>query len=190
MSFFDANFDEIFENFGLLNSRFTKKIQEEIDAMLKEANSGKLKGTWKTKEINEPGMKGWIFMGSFGSDKALEPLDPSKPQKKRPIPERPFEFSKNMPEETREPLTDVFEAEKATKIYLELPGEEKEDIQLKAEEGSIEVKAKNFYKKIDVPNNNVSTEKMTSDYKNGVLTITLPKKISLRKEDTAREKTV
>ena len=85
---------------------------------------------------------------------------------------------------------DVFEEEKATKIYLELPGEEREDIQLKAKEGSIEVKAKNFYKKIDLPDNNVSTEKITNDYRNGVLTITLPKKIPLRREDTARQKTV
>jgi HSP20 family protein len=190
MSFFDAEFDEIFENLGLFNSKSMKKIQEEIEAMLKEVNSGELKGTWKTKEINEPGMKGWIFMGSIGSDEALEPLDPLKPQKKRPIPERPLELSKSMYEETREPLTDVFEDEKAMKIYLELPGEEKEDIQLKAREGSIEVKAKNFYKKIDLPNDNVSTEKMTSDYRNGVLTITLPKKMPLRKEDTARQKTI
>jgi HSP20 family molecular chaperone IbpA len=190
MSFFDANFDEIFENFGLFNSKSMKKIQEEIDAMLKEVDSDELKGTWKTKEINEPGMKGWIFIRSFGSDEALEPFDPLKPQKKRPVPERPFDLSKNKREETREPLTDVFEEEKATKIYLELPGEEKEDIQLKANEGSLEVKAKNFYKKIDLPNDNVSTEEMTSDYRNGVLTITLPKKISLRKEDSAREKTV
>jgi HSP20 family molecular chaperone IbpA len=190
MSFFDANFDEIFENFGLFNSKSMKKIQEEIEAMLKEVDSGELKGTWKTKEINEPGMKGWIFMGSFGSDDSLEPLDPLKPQKRRPIPERPFELQENAPEEVREPLMDVFEEEKATKIYLELPGEEKEDIQLKAKEGSIEVKAKNFYKKIDLPDNNVSTEKITNDYRNGVLTITLLKKIPLRREDTARQKTV
>jgi len=190
MSFFDSNFDEIFENFGLFNGKSMKKIQEEIEAMLKEVDSGELKGTWKTKEINEPGMKGWIFMGSFGSDDALEPLDPLKPQKRRPIPERPFELQEKAPEEVREPLMDVFEEEKATKIYLELPGEEREDIQLKTKEGSIEVKAKNFYKKIDLPDNNVSTEKITNDYRNGVLTITLPKKIPLRREDTARQKTV
>ena len=100
MSFFDANFDEIFENFGLFNGKSMKKIQEEIEAMLKEVDSGELKGTWKTKEINEPGMKGWIFMGSFGSDDALEPLDPLKPQKRRPIPERPFELSARARERT------------------------------------------------------------------------------------------
>jgi len=187
---FDDNFDEIFENLGMFNIKSMKKIQEEIDAMLKEVNSGKLKGTWKTKEIDEPGMKGWIFMGSFGSNEALEPLDPLKPQRRRPIPERPFELPKNKPEETREPLTDVFEEEKATKLYLELPGEEKDDIQLKVKENSLEVRAKNFYKKIDISNNNFSTEKMTSDYKNGVLTITLPKKIPLRKEDSQKQKTI
>ena len=187
---FDKDFDEIFENFGMFNSKSMKKIQEEIDAVLKEVNSGKLQGTWKIKEINEPEMKGWIFMGSFGSDAALEPLDPLKPRRRRPTPENPFELPKNILEEPREPLTDVFEEEKATKIYVELPGEEKEDIQLKAKEDSIEVKAKNFYKKIDLANNNMSTEKMTTNYKNGVLTIMLPKKIPLRKEDTEKQKMV
>ena len=187
---FDADFDDIFKSLGTFSNKSMKKIQEEIKAILKEVNDGRLKGTWKTKEIYEPGMKGWIFMGSFGSDDALEPLDPLKPQKRRPIPERPFELQKNSPEETREPLTDIFEEEKATKIYLELPGEEKEDIQLKAKEDSIEVKAKNFYKKVNLPNSNVSTGKMTTDYKNGVLTITLPKKLPLRREDKEKQKTV
>lgn len=141
---FDENFDEIFENFGIFNNKSRKKIQEEIDAIFKEVNIGKLKGEWKTKEINEPGIKGWILMGRLGSDEALEPLDPLRPQKRRPMPERPFEIPKNTPEETREPLTDVFEDKKATKIYLELPGEEKEDIQLKVKEDSIEVKAEEF----------------------------------------------
>jgi len=187
---FDENFDEIFQNLGVFNKESMKKIQEEINSIIKEVNSGRLKGTWKTKEINQPGMKGWIFMGTFGSDKVLEPIDPLRPQKRRPTPERPFELRNSTPEETREPLTDVFEEENTTKIYLELPGEEKEDIQLKAKKDGIEVKTKNFYKKINLLNNNVSTEKMTTKYKNGVLTITLPKKIPLRKQDTEKQKMV
>jgi HSP20 family molecular chaperone IbpA len=187
---FGENFDEFFENFGMLNDKSRKKIQEEIDAIFKKLKSGKLKGKWETKEINQPGVKGWIFMGSFGSDEALEPLDPLRPQRRRPMPERPFEIPKATSEETREPLTDVLEEETVTKIYVELPGEEKEDIQLKINEGSIEVKAKNFSKKIDLPNDNVSTEKITQEYKNGVLTITLPKKIPLRKEDAKKQKMI
>jgi HSP20 family molecular chaperone IbpA len=187
---FDENFDEIFQNLGIFNKESVKKIQEEINSIIEEVNSGKLKGTWKTKEINQPGMKGWIFMGTFGPDRVLEPIDPLRPQKRRPTPERSFELRKNTPEEPREPLTDVFEEEKTTKIYLELPGEEKEDIQLKAKEDGIEVKAKNFYKKIDLLNNNVSKGKMTTEYKNGVLTITLPKNMPLRKQDTEKQKMV
>ena len=186
---FGENFDEIFGNFAF-NSKFRKKIQEEIDTIFKEVKSGKLKGTWETKEINEPGMKGWIFMGSFGSDEALEPLDPLRPQRRRPMPERPFEVPKTALEEMREPLADVFEEENAIDVYVELPGEEKKDIKLKVKEDSVEVKAKSFYKKIDLPNNNVAAERMTSEYKNGVLRITLPKKASLRKEDAEKQKMV
>jgi HSP20 family molecular chaperone IbpA len=187
---FDENFDEIFERFSIFDNEFRKKMKQEVDAIIKEINSGKLKGTWESKEINEPGMKGWIFTGSLGSDEALEPLDPLKPQRRRPMPEGPFELPKNTSEEKREPLTDVFEEEKVTKIYLELPGEEKKNIQLKVNQNDLEVKAKNFYKKVNLPNNGVSTEKITTDYKNGVLVITLPRKIPLRKEDAEKQKMI
>ncbi len=187
---FNEDFDEIFKKINALEKESSKKIQEEIATILRKINGGNIEGTWKTEEINEPGMKGWISWGSFRSHKALEPIDPLKPQKRRPLPEEPFEIPEGASEEKRRPLTDVFEEEKATKVYVELPGEEKEDIQLKVKEGSIEVKAKNFHEKIHLPNNNVSTEEMTTDYKNGLLTITLPKRIPLRKEDTKKQKAV
>jgi HSP20 family molecular chaperone IbpA len=187
---FDDDFDDFFESLGLFNGKSSKKIQEEIDAILKEINSDKLEGTWETRNIDEPGMKGWVLMGRFRSDEELEPLNPLRPQKRRPMPEKPFETSRSTPEEASEPLMDIFEEEKATKIYLELPGEEKENIQLMTKDGIIEVKTKNFYKKIDLRNNNFSTEKMTTDYKNGVLIITLPKRTLLRKEDTEKQEMV
>lgn len=187
---FGEDFDDIFENLGIFNEKSMKKIQDEINAILKEVKNGKLGGKWETKEIAEPGLKGWIFMGRFGSDDALEPIDPLKPRPRRPMPEKPFEIPKTANEEIREPLTDVFEEKNAMKVYVELPGEEKEAIQLKVNDDIIEVKAKNFFKKIHLPNNNVSTEKMTREYKNGVLMVTLPKKISLRKEDIEKQRMV
>ncbi|MCK4313474.1 Hsp20/alpha crystallin family protein, partial [Candidatus Bathyarchaeota archaeon] len=60
--------------------------------------------------------------------------------------------------------------------YLELPGEEKDDIQLNVTEGKVEVKAKKFYKTIDIPTRNINIENISSKYKNGVLEITIPKK--------------
>ena len=92
------------------------------------------------------------------------------------MPKRPFEVSEKALKEIREPLTDVFEEDKAVKIYVELPGEEKDDIQLNVTEGKVEVKAKRFHKMIEVPTRNIDIEKASSKYKNGVLEITVPKK--------------
>jgi len=184
----DNDFDEIF-NLDVFNSGFVKRFQREIDEIFKEIKNGKIKGTWETREINQPGVKGYIIQGHFGTDESLEPFEPLKPSKRRPLPEKPFELPKNALKETREPLTDIFEEGNATKIYVELPGEEKEDVHLKATEDSIEIKAKNFYKMIELPNRRADKKAITSKYKNGVLEVTIPKK-ELRKNDAEKERLV
>jgi len=90
----------------------------------------------------------------------------------------------------REPLTDIFDENDVIKIYMELPGEEKEDIQLNFKEGYTEIKARSFYKKVKLPNADVDLGKVTSEYKNGVLKVSVPKKTKLRSEDTAKERMV
>jgi len=186
----DSDFDRIFGNFNLFTSRFMKRFHSEIDEIFKDVKNGKIKGTLETREINEPGVKGYIIQGRFDSDEALEPIEPLKPLKRRPLPERPFELSEDALKETREPLTDIFEEEDATKIYIELPGEEKEDIHLKVTEDGIEVKAKNFYKMIELPNRHSDKQKVSSKYKNGVLEITIPKQTRLQKKDSEKERLV
>lgn len=145
--------------------------------------SKKLKGKWIIKQIDDPGVKGYVIQGRLGPDQPLEPFNPFEPRnplERRPIPQRPFRNSENI-NEVRKPLTDIFEEEKAVKIYVELLGEEKEDIRLNVKENKVEVKAKNFYKMIEVPGN-VETEKASAKYNNGVLTVTIPKKKPSEKE--------
>jgi HSP20 family protein len=187
---FDSDFDEIFGDFDFFNTKFMKRFQSQMDEIFKEIKNGKLDGTWETRQIKEPSVNGFIIMGRFSSDQAQEPFEPLKPLRRRPMPENPFELPKNAPRETREPLTDIFEEENATKIYVELPGEEKEDIHLKVTEDSIEVKAKNFHRIIDLPNRHIAKETVTSKHKNGVLEITIPKKMGLRKKDAEKERMV
>jgi len=69
----------------------------------------------------------------------------------------------------------VFEEKDNVKLYVELPGAEKDDIQLNVTEGQVEVKAKNFYKTIDLPTRDVESNKAVANYKNGVLEVTIPK---------------
>jgi HSP20 family molecular chaperone IbpA len=187
---FDSDFDEIFGDFDIFSNRFMKRFQGEIDEIFKEIKNGKIKGTFETREINEPGVKGYIIQGRFGLDHTSEPLEPLKPSRRRPLPEKPFELPEGALKKMREPLTDIFEEENATKIYVELPGEEKEDIVLKVTEDSVEVKAKSFCKMIKLPNRHIAKETVSSKYKNGMLEITIPKKTELRKKDAEEEKAV
>ncbi|MEM4704546.1 MAG: Hsp20/alpha crystallin family protein, partial [Candidatus Bathyarchaeia archaeon] len=97
------------------------------------------------------------------------------PLKRPPMLAKTAAAQKKAVKEMREPLTDIFEENNAFKVYIELPGEEKEDITFTIKGGTLEVKAKNFYKTIKLPSDHINAEKSTSQYKNGVLTITIPK---------------
>lgn len=184
-----VSFDEFFEDADAFSNSFMKRMQRIMKEIDKAAKGGRLKGKWEINQIDKPGVKGYIIQGRFGSDQPSEPLDPFNPfeplnpRRRRPMPKRPFEVPEGVLKELREPLADVYEEEKIVKIYVEVPGEEKDDIQLNAVAGKVEVKAKNFYKVIDLPTNNIDLEKATSKYKNGVLEITIPKKKRALKSD-------
>jgi HSP20 family molecular chaperone IbpA len=91
------------------------------------------------------------------------------------LPEEPFELSKEAFRETSEPLTDIFEEENAVKIYVELPGEEEENIHLRTTQEGVEVKGENFYKMLRLRGRNLDKQMISSKYRNGVLEITIPR---------------
>jgi len=172
-AFFD--FDEFFGDLGF-NGDFMKSIVREFNEIEKMMKSGKLTGKWGFKQIDEPERKGYVIQGRFWSAQPIEPFEPFKPWRRRPMPKRPFEVPEKALNEIREPLTDVFEEDNVVKVYVELPGEEKDDIHLNVAEGKVEVKANKFYKMIELPTSNIDIEKASSKCKNGVLEVTIPKK--------------
>jgi HSP20 family molecular chaperone IbpA len=187
MAFFDI--DDILRSFETFDKDFGKRIQEKIREMQEATKEGQQEGKWNMEQINEPGVKGYVMWGYFSSDKPLKPFDPSEPFKplrpsKHPfLSEAPSATTKDLlTQETREPLTDVIEEDKAVKIYVELPGAEKDDIKLDITTGKIEIKAKNFHKTLDLPRKNIETKKSETKYKNGVLEITIPKKKAFKPE--------
>ncbi len=182
--------DEFFGEFDVFNSDLKKIIQRMMSELEKATKNGNLKGKWEINKIDRDGVKGYSIQGRFGSEQPLEPLDPFNPLeplnplRPRPGPQRPFEVPESALKETSEPLTDIFEDEKAIKIYFEVRGEDKNDIQLNVTAGKVEVKAKNFYKLINLPTSNIDLEKASSKYKNGVLEVTIPKKEKTLENDT------
>ncbi len=171
-SFFD--FDKVFEDLNeIMKKMREKKIFE------KATNEGNINGKWDVKEIDQNGIRGYIIRGSFWSDDPFGPFNPTEPlepQERRPLPRKPFRTN-----EVREPLVDIFEEDQEIKIYVELPGEEKKDIKLNYTENEVEVKAKNFYKMINVPDS-ANPKKTSPKYNNGVLILTIPKKQPAKKQ--------
>jgi HSP20 family molecular chaperone IbpA len=151
-----ADFDEIFRDADSYFKKLSERMFKEMEEIEKAIRSGKLQGEWEVKPIEEPGVKGYVARGRF---QLGEPLT----------------LPKQAVEEVREPLADIFEDKDHVKLYVELPGVEKNDIQLNVTEGRAEVKAKNFYKVIDLPTRDIEFEKANANYKNGVLEVMIPK---------------
>jgi HSP20 family protein len=146
------------ENF---HRRLLKKMFNEMDDIEEAIKNGKLEGEWDIKPIEAPGVKGYVARGrfEFGDKKAQETLA----------------LPNQIAEEAREPLTDVFQDENSVKLYVELPGVEITDIKLDITRDHAEIKAKNFHKTIDLPTSAVEADKAKTNYKNGVLEVTIPK---------------
>jgi len=80
--------------------------------------------------------------------------------------------------EEREPLVDIMETNDAVQVVAELPGVDKEDIQVHGTETaltvSVDTPQRKYYKDIALPVK-VKVREARSIYKNGVLEIILPK---------------
>lgn len=81
-------------------------------------------------------------------------------------------------EEDREPITDVFDEQDEIKIYAEMPGINQEGIKLELKEDILNISAQNgrykFHKELILPAKG-NSDAMTSNYKNGVLEVTIKK---------------
>ena len=92
-------------------------------------------------------------------------------------------------EEKREPLADVIPTGNEVRVIVELPGAEKKDIKLSGTDAkltiSVDTSEHKYYKEVELPFK-ADVKKATSNYKNGVLDITVPKK----KEETTKSEPI
>lgn len=159
-----AHFDEVFRDTDSYFKKLAERIFKEMEEIEKAIRSGKLQGEWEVKPIEKPGVKGYVARGRFQFGE-------------------PLTLPRHTINEVREPLTDVFEDKDQVKLYVELPGADKNDIQLDVTDGRAEVKARNFHKVLDLLTKDVEFEKASANYKNGVLEVIIPKmKKTVREE--------
>jgi HSP20 family protein len=82
------------------------------------------------------------------------------------------------PSQGREPLVDVMSEKDRFRIFVELPGVDKDNVKLDVAEDSVEIKTedeKKFYKMIYL-DSAVDPDSSKASYKNGILTLELDKK--------------
>lgn len=81
--------------------------------------------------------------------------------------------------EEREPLTDVIESKDEVAVTVEIPGVEKQDIDLKATTDNLEIHVntaqRKYHKNVDLPCS-VKPKTTKATYKNGVLDVSIKKK--------------
>jgi len=152
-----SDFEDIPDDSDDFFKKLAKRMFREMEEMERAVRSGELRGEWDIHPIEEPDRKGFVARGKLQLDK-------------------PLKLPAQVADEIREPLTDVFQDEENVKLYVELPGAEKNDIQLGIKDGRAEVKTKNFQKTIELPLKDLESEKASAKYKNGVLEVTIPKK--------------
>jgi len=82
--------------------------------------------------------------------------------------------------ERREPLFDVFDEGDSVKLMAELPGVEKDDINLELAEGLLKIKVdtptRKYYEEVKLPSE-VEKETVESTYRNGILEVKLKKRV-------------
>ncbi len=81
------------------------------------------------------------------------------------------------PSEGREPLVDVMDEQDKYRIFVELPGVEKDKVKLDVTDNSVRIRTedeKKFHKAIDLESS-VDPDSAKASYKNGVLTVELKK---------------
>ena len=78
----------------------------------------------------------------------------------------------------REPLTDVTEENEKVRVIVELPGVDRDDIDLRSEDSeltiSVDTERKKFCKRLELPCD-VRPDSAKAEYRNGVLTVVMDK---------------
>jgi HSP20 family protein len=158
------DFEDIFHDVDEFYKKLTKKMFREMEDIEEALRSGKLEGEWDIKPIEEPGVKGYVAQGRFELG-----------DKRRKLAHKTLKLPERIQDEVREPLTDVFENHDNVKLYMELPGVERDDVQLNITDGRAEINAKNFFRTIDLPTKDLEHDKAVAKYRNGVLEVTIPR---------------
>jgi HSP20 family protein len=175
-----------------------EEMRRYMDQMMKSAMRGGLVGSGS----NEPfvygfslrvGPDGKPVVQEFGNTSKARKMAPAQPQAASSS--RGRSWAAEDDEETegpqgREPLTDIIDCGDTIAVTVELPGVEKDNIKLEIADMLLTIKVDNedrrYFKEVQLPAP-VKEEAAKASYKNGILDITLTKKVPPKKKGTKIE---
>jgi HSP20 family molecular chaperone IbpA len=155
--------EDMFKGMGSFKDTFL-----DFDSLEEKVKVGELEGNWTFEPIERPGMKGFIARGFFST-----PGLPERPPMERPTDILP-PLKPNL-KELRIPLYDLSVGGDELILFVELPGVNEQDITLDFEGKRLKLEAGNFGTQIDLSSWVIQPEEMTTEYRNGVLKIVIPK---------------
>jgi HSP20 family protein len=150
------------EPFEEMIKRFEEAIPPEHDELVKEESTP----SGVTRRYG-PFVYGFSYTAEPGKEPVFQEFGNIRPSR------RGIE-----PSLGREPLVDIMEEKEKYKIFIELPGVDKEKVELDVSDTSVQVKTeddKKFYKLIELESA-VDPDSAKASYKNGILTLELDKK--------------
>jgi HSP20 family protein len=169
----DWNIEDIFNN---LDGEF-QKMRKQMDSLMRDA----LEGNMADNADNNPFVFGFSVKTGPDGFPVFEDFGNTRM--------RPFGKKGEKPtvDTRREPLTDINETEDQIAITVELPGVNKEDIDINVMEEKVEVNVKTesrkYFKSIDLKAP-VETKSSKATYTNGILDLVLTKKESEKPKGT------
>jgi len=157
----DDWFDEFFGREFEMFDEIIERMMRDFDELFRRATSGEFK----------PIIRGFsVRIGPDGKPEIRE--FGTKPPIREDI-------------EERKPLIDVIETDDEIQVIAEMPGVNKEDIELNASETSLEIKAegesRKYYEVVSLPAE-VIPDSARARYNNGVLEVVLKKKYPKKEE--------
>jgi len=162
----------LFEDIDEMFREFERMMEEEIKELTSKIPREYIR---ERKLPNGTTVREW---GPFVYGYSITIGPDGKPQIREFGNVKPTRFGPRIREE-REPLVDIYVTNGEVKVIAELPGVNKEDIQLHGTEDtltiSVDTPERKYYKEVKLPAK-VDPKEAKTSYKNGVLEVTLPKK--------------
>ncbi len=168
--------EDWFKRWRMRRPTFFEEMDRMLEDMFKEAFESMPNDLYKEKKLPDGSIVRQFGPVVYGYSMTVGP--DGKPSIREFGNVKPTRVGVSKPAELREPLVEVIPGEKIIQVIAEVPGVDKEDINLNVSEDSIviavDTETRKYRKEVDLPEKVVPAT-VKANYKNGVLEVNLDK---------------